>query len=205
MDVRIDNQQTNLLTQQPEDVLSVVTAASDYLRTQGRAILSIKTDGVSIAPEQLIDSLKGKSPGAVSVLEIQSEDIAALVNESLLELERVLPDLADACHRLAEVFQGETPESGYEHFEQLAVIWATIKERESHIANALEIELDELQVNGRTVSDIHKELNGFLNEAEDALKGGDCVLLGDLLEYELAPKAEVEKAIVALLRTRATR
>jgi len=202
MDVHIDHERTSLFAQEPEDVLAAVTAVSNHLREKGRAILSLRADGNPISPEQLVPSLKGKRPSDVTLLEVQSEDLGTLVNDSLLELERVLPDLPDACHRLAEVFQGETPESGYEPFQQLAGIWSIIKEREAHIANALDLDLDTLEVAGRAVGTIHTELNAYLLEAAEALKVGDCVLLGDLLEYELAPKAEAEKAIVALLRSR---
>lgn len=45
-------------------------------------------------------------------------------------------------------------------------------------------------------------MNKFLAEAVGALESGDLVLLGDLLEYELAPRAEAEVRITALLRER---
>jgi hypothetical protein len=124
------------------------------------------------------------------------------VNNCLAELERALPELPEVCHRLAEVFQSERPESGYEPFEQLAAIWKTIKEREIQIFNALDIDLGSIEVDGEPISRIHEELNQYIDEAAEALKAGDCVLLGDLLEYELAPRAETEAAIVALLRDR---
>ena len=37
-------------------------------------------------------------------------------------------------------------------------------------------------------------------EAAQAVLDGDCILIGDLLEYELAPRAEQEARIVALLQ-----
>jgi hypothetical protein len=68
------------------------------------------------------------------------------------------------------------------------------------VANALELDLGDLEVDGKTVQSVHTELNQFLQEAEQALKDGDIILLADLLEYELAPRAELEVSIVSLLQ-----
>jgi hypothetical protein len=83
---------------------------------------------------------------------------------------------------------------------ELAEIWGHIKSRESLVANALELDLGDLEVDGKTVQSVHTELNQFLQEAEQALKDGDIILLADLLEYELAPRAELEVSIVSLLQ-----
>jgi hypothetical protein len=53
------------------------------------------------------------------------------------------------------------------------------------------------------VSEHVRELNSFLDEAAQALRDGDTVLLADLLEYELSPRAELEGEIVSLLRRQA--
>ena len=68
------------------------------------------------------------------------------------------------------------------------------------LADALELDAGALEVDGKTVQTIHAELNQFLQEAEQALKDGDIILLADLLEYELAPRAELEVSIVSLLQ-----
>ena len=122
---------------------------------------------------------------------------------ALGDLEGVLPELPEACRKLAETFHSESPESGFEPFQQFAHIWKTIKERELHIVGALGIDVDELEIDGQPIGPMHDELNKFLDEAAEALKNNDCVLLGDLLEYEMAPKAEKEIEIVAMLRSRA--
>ena len=59
-----------------------------------------------------------------------------------------------------------------------------------------------IEVNGKPMAALHDELNQFLQEAEQALKDGDIILLADLLEYELAPRAELEVAIVGQLQAR---
>ncbi|GMV90367.1 MAG: hypothetical protein AMXMBFR82_01450 [Candidatus Hydrogenedentota bacterium] len=202
MDVIVDGSRDFRLQGEPEDALAAVAAISEYLQKQGRAILVIKADGSSIAPDTLLDTLQGKPLADISSLEVESADVAGLVEGSLKELNDTLPELPKACHELAAIFQGSTPEEGFEPFHKLADIWANVKSRELMVANALNLNFDELCVNGESVTALHEELNLYLTEAAVALESGDLVLLGDLLEYELAPRAEVEPQIVALLRER---
>ena len=203
MDVIVDHPPPFVFKQEPGDALEAVSAVSDFLRSQGRAILSLRVDGQAITPERLAFALKGKPLTAFHELLVTSEQIATLVHNCLTELDGVLPELSAVCHRLAEVFQGGHPESGYEPFQQLAGIWKTIKERELQVINALDVDCGRVDIEGMPLDQLHAELNRYIDEAAEALKAGDCVLLGDLLEYELAPRAEKESAIVALLRVHA--
>jgi hypothetical protein len=202
MEVIVDGRKGFQFKEEPRDALEAVSGVSDSLRAQGRAILALVVDGRSISPEHIVAMLDKKSLSEVETLAVSTEALSTLVNNCLMELEQALPELPQVCHRLAEIFQSESPESGYEPFEQLAGIWKTIKEREIQIFNALDIDLSAIEVDGEPISRIHAELNQYVDEAAQALKAGDCVLLGDLLEYELAPRAETEAAIVALLRAR---
>lgn len=203
MDVIVDGNRDFSLQGEPEDVLSAVVAVSEFLQKKGRSILSVKTDGDSVPAEKLVDTLKNRPPGQVRELEITSEAIAKLVEASLVNLKETLPELPKACHDLAAIFQGSTPHEGFEPFQRLADLWAQVKSREVMVANSLGLNLESLQMDGRSVSELHGELNGFLEEAARAIESGDLILLGDLLEYELAPRAETEGQIVTLLQERA--
>jgi hypothetical protein len=200
MDVIVDGASNYNLQGTPEDVFGAVGAVTEYLRSQRRSVLSVKVDGAEVSPENIAERLKGKPLAEVKRLEIGSESTTALVEECLSGLQEFLPELPQVCRNLAEVFQGERPEEGFDPFVELAEIWGHIKSRESLVANALELELGGLEVDGKTVQSIHAELNQFLEEAEQALKDGDIILLADLLEYELAPRAELEVSIVSLLQ-----
>jgi len=202
MDVIVDGNRDFILQGEPEDVLSVVAAVSEFLQKKGRAILVLKADGQNIAPGTLLDSFKDKPLADVGTLEVESANVAELVEGSLKDLSDTLPELPKACHELAAVFQGNAPEEGFEPFQRLAEIWANVKSREILVANALNLKLDELLVDGENVAALHEALNLYLTEAAVALESRDLVLLGDLLEYELAPRAEVETQIVSLLRER---
>lgn len=203
MEVIVDGARNFAVEGDPDDVLAVVGAADKFLLGQGRMIVSVTVDGHPVAPEDLVGELESREVSEVRTLEIVSEEQGRLVEECLEELRASLPELPAACRALSQVFHGEEPGSGYEPFQQLAEIWAHIKEREQLVVAALRLDVDELSLDGVPFQRMHEELNGFLEEAEAALRNNDLILLGDLLEYELAPRAEREVALVALLQEHA--
>ncbi|MBI2432481.1 MAG: hypothetical protein HYV26_06390 [Candidatus Hydrogenedentes bacterium] len=203
MEVIVDGDRGFRVEGQPVDALAVLAAINDHLHSRSRAILSLKLNGTEVAPQQVPEMLRGVPIESVETLEVGSEDLGTLINTCLSELRNVLPDLPKACRDLAAVFHGDQPDEGYQHFTQLANIWSHVKTREKLVVNALDLNLHELQVNEMTAEQMHAELNQFLEEAITAIRNGDTVLLGDLLDYELAPRAEKEAELVDLLQARA--
>ncbi|MBI2422352.1 MAG: hypothetical protein HYV27_05935 [Candidatus Hydrogenedentes bacterium] len=204
MQIRIDGEQKFELLGDAEDVLAAVGAVNEYLRGGGRAILSLVLNGETITPENMAKRLTGMPLSDSLVLEVGSEALETMIETCLKELQEVLPELPEACRSLARVFQGDRPEDGFDPFIELANIWSLIKRREMLIVTALELKLDALKIGDAMIAEMHHDLNVQLEEAADALKRNDCVLLGDLLEYELAPRAEQEIKIVNLIQEQAS-
>lgn len=200
MDVIIDGAGGFAVEGNPETLLAVVNAALDHLRDRGRAMVRLSVDGNELDPESLATRYADAAVCSETRIDIATRPVAELADETLRELEQALPELPSACRQLAEVFQSDTPEEGFEPFHQLAHIWGLIKDKQQALANILELDLYALEFDGRPLPNHSDELNGFLHEAAQALQDGDTVLLGDLLEYELAPRAEFESRIVDTLR-----
>lgn len=183
-----------------DDLFAVVAAVNDWLRERKCGIVELRYNDSVISPDEVTEKMRDKSGEPNDILDFKSAPVEKLVESALSGLDAYLPELAKACRSLAEVFQSDAPENGYDMFRDLAEAWMEIKNRELQTANLLELDLDTLLVEGVSMSVLHEELNGFLEECAQALNDGDCVLLGDLLEYELAPRAELETEIVAMLR-----
>lgn len=54
----------------------------------------------------------------------------------------------------------------------------------------------QLNVGGMTLRDFYQELNGILSELLEAFEAKDSVLIGDLMEYEIAPRLEQLRAFL---------
>lgn len=202
MDVIVDGERNRDYEGKDVNATSALAEISDRLRERGRGMLAVIADGQKVRPADIARLLGGKSAEDIGTLEIQTEAIGTLVESSLREMSEVIGELPIVCHGLAEVFQGESPEEGFGTFDKLAEIWREVKVRQIQIADTLGLDLGGLDLDGAPLSAMHEELNTYLSEALEALEARDCVLLGDLLEYELAPRAETESRIVALLQLR---
>ena len=117
MDVVVDGSPNFKVEGDPSDVFSVLVAVNEFLHKQGRGIVSVRADEADIPPARLIDSLQDTPTNEVMRLEVTSEKVSTLVEAYLKEMDEVLPELPKASHELAEVFQGEAPEEGYEPFQ----------------------------------------------------------------------------------------
>ena len=201
MDIIVDNESARFDTDEnAETVLETIAQVSEALRANNRAIMAVAVDGKDIPYNELSVELEGKSPSDVNTIALTTQDLNALIDEAITELETNIPELAKVCHELAAVFQGEDALAGFGPFQEVATIWQHVKTREVQIASALDVKLSDQELQGKTLDDHHDELNGFLQEALQAMEARDTVLLGDLLEYELAPRAELETEVVALLK-----
>lgn len=60
----------------------------------------------------------------------------------------------------------------------------------ANLKSSLTTNLDTLTISGKTSEDFYNELNSILKELIEAFQAKDSVLIGDLLEYEIAPRLE---------------
>lgn len=173
---------------------------SEVLQGERRAILAVVVDGNSIRPEGLALEFADKTTQDVTALEIRSEPVVDLVEESLRDLEEVLPELPEACRGLSELFHGGDNEDGVQKFEQLSTIWHVVRERQLQILHALRLDADHVKIEGKTFAEIETSLSDILTKAADALAANDFITLSDLLHYELCPLAELELVVTKLFR-----
>ncbi len=201
MEIIVDGNRDFSVQAESPTMADILTEIDAYLRGQGRAMQTVTANGENIPPEKLGEVFAGKNADEIQSLEINSEVLSALVKESLGELEEVLPELPKVCHQLAEVFQSESPDEGYAIFEQLAEVWAAVTLRQQQVIKVLELDINTLSIDDKPFEEVQDELNKSLQDAAKALESKDLISLADLLEYELAPRAEDEKRIVDLLKT----
>ncbi len=202
MEVKLDGRSLDLEQLDCSGLLPLLQELIDTIESGNRALMQVVVDGKSLDPFNLAEEASKISLDDVGVLELVSGDVHAMAGQAIETLREHLPELPAACRSLAELFHGEHPEEGYEPFNNLAEIWGYIKNQERLVLTALGLEWGDIEVRGVSLVQMHTELNNFLEEAAQAIKNRDCVLLGDLLEYELAPRAEKEADIVALLAER---
>jgi hypothetical protein len=202
MDVLIDNQ-AYPLPSGTATLIEALRAVNEALRERRRGVVKFLVDGRPMRPEQLQEE-EGKAPiSEIGRVEITTADLDAMAMETLDRLEESVSELPTVCRQIADVFRGENPAEALQPFEQMAEIWSYIRDEEVHVASALGVDLAEMEVGGQSLQEASQELNRHLQAAINALGRSKMGVVGDILEHDLAPKAELEAEIVAQLRAEA--
>jgi len=199
MEVLIDGIKGFDFTIPPDTLQTALNEIINYLSNKQLAMVKLKVNDQEVYPGKSLESIQEMNISNIRVLEINTYPIHQLVNESIADLELYSPELSGLCREIAQIFQSENPEEGFEPFQKLSAIWSEIKKREALIINILSAHLKESPAI-QTIKEHHDELNKVLENAYQSLENNDCIGLGDLLEYELAPLAEKEPEIVGQLK-----
>lgn len=200
MEVLIDGVGGFQFQTSPDTLQSALNEIISFLNDKQLAMVKLKVNEQDVYPGKSLEAIQGMSISNIRKLEITTYPIFQLIEESLNDLEKYTPEMSELCHEIAQIFQSENPDDGFEPFQKLSAIWGEIKKREALIINSLNSYLNPDDPVIQSIKKHHEELNQVLEEAYQALENRDCIGLGDLLEYELAPHAEKEPEIVNQLK-----
>ncbi len=149
---------------------------------------------------------------------------AAESRERMLELARTLD--AELEERLAEIIDprlalrstAQGIKSSITSLQEVSVLLQTGKDREAMAAiinfteltgrlvrlfplvrQKVSLDLATVAVNGEAFPDFYADFNATLSELVDAFGASDSILIGDLLEYEIAPRLEKLSQFIDLI------
>jgi len=93
MEIKLDGKKHFLLQSDPGTVGAALIEINEYLEANGRALQSISVDGRDAPAEEITPAFGQVPVSDVTLLEIVSADVRALVIESIAELAEVVPEL----------------------------------------------------------------------------------------------------------------
>lgn len=201
MKIIINGKEEFRVPENAKTLIDILEILIDYLSNNNLGLVKLRVNEQNVYPGESLKAIQNMEISNIHTLEITAIPILQLLQDSISELERYTPELSNICYGIAELFQSENPSEGLGPFQRLTEIWGEIKNREAVIVNSLSkyLKNQESSIVGEIVEH-HRELNQYLDEAYKALSNEDMVSLSDILQYELAPRAEKELEIVNLLR-----
>ena len=127
-------------------------------------------------------------------------DLKASVTESLREITEPASELRQSAEDLsaslqeigdvAVLLQTGNDREALSHLVSFADLLQKVIRLVRYIGDQSIIDINSLRIEGETLIRFGSALNDLLNELTDAMEHGDTVLIGDILEYEIAPKLE---------------
>lgn len=118
------------------------------------------------------------------------------------ELKRAAEDLSASVDELSEVsimLQTGRDADAMQAIVRFTELSAKLVRLYPLLKFAGHVDFDSIHVNDLSFADFYGEFNGVLSDLIDAFAASDTVLIGDLLEYEIAPRLEKLRAYVHLL------
>lgn len=162
-------------------------------------VVGLRCDGADVPAARMADTMS-KPASAFSRLDVTTGSRYLLVEEAMTNASACLSDTEQACQRVSDLLtEGRTVE-GVELLGDCLRIWQQIHDAVAKSIGMLEIDPDQLDVGGGSLTDVIAGPRAVLEQIRDALQHRDHVLLSDLLRFEFSDVTDQWHA--ALLRLR---
>lgn len=199
MRVVVDGQARALLLVSPPNLAAVIAEIDEALEGKGRAIKRVSVDGEDFSLERLVQEMHVLRVEEIGVLDIGSQDLRDIVDQSLVEVEGVIGELSSACHTLASLLNSDERDLALGKFQEFAHVWKELLARHRQ-AMALLKEDANIGIDGAPLDERDRHVEGLLDEGARLAGEADAIGLADLLGHELVELAAEEADILADLR-----
>ncbi len=195
MEISINGNNINYSLEQEENVGQILGILESECEKNGMTITGISVDGELLAPDEL-DRLFSRTPEEISSLALETMSGGDIVSV----MHRLAVRMGEHVSALSEIpVLLQTGEDG----QVMEIIHAFARDFESlcqsiPLLNSISTrDTSALLVEGIPLDQYPSELTPLLGELIEAIKSNDTVLMGDISEYELAPKVEVLASVLA--------
>lgn len=174
-----------------------------YLRAEfGKQRLVVRTftlDGKEVFPDEN-EELCEKTPADFEKLEIQLATLEAVAHDVLDELSEKMPTLSEQAVNITEKIQTGDASTATDDLERFVNSVAYVMDALSSIQQLLDVDFATYDTEEDKVSEAFESLTVQLKELHEAIQEKDMATLGDILEFDLAPKIELFGNVMQSLR-----
>lgn len=152
-----------------------------HLQHERKLVIQLLIDGQEPHLEQL-PALRQTMLSAHTIY-IETADPRKLALEVLAEIAEHLPESDRLRIEAAELFQQSQPAKGLEQLSCCIRIWQHAQESLSKVGELLRLDLESVEIGGRSLQQLLSEFPDQLREIKSALEQRDFVSLADVLLY----------------------
>lgn len=163
----------------------LATEVGMVIQGQPRIVVSLHCDGQLVEQADL-QTVLARPATDFQTLELRTQPLSAMVRNILAETIDLFHQADQARERAGlSLVEGRTEEA-MNHLQNFFVLWRQVQEAMIVSARALEVDLDSLNVGGKTLMAVLEAMRKPLNDLKDAMVNRDHVVVGDILQYEFA-------------------
>lgn len=167
----------------------------------GRLVVEVHVDGQQLNANDLDDAPTLEA--AAEEVRMISAQPHAMVRQTLLDTIELLDSIDETQRRAAECIQADDATAGFEGLSEAIALWSVIQEAVLNGAQLLDIPLDDIRTETRTLNEAAEELNAHLTSLREALVNRDPVQLSDTLMYEMPNVIESWRNVLNAVAERA--
>lgn len=168
-----------------------------HVQRGNRLVINLLIDGK--APDLSGLGAVRRSPLDGHTIYIETAEPHAVAHNVLAEVEHQLDQNDEIRDQVVLLLQQNHPERALEKLHGWFHIWLTIQESVSKVSQLLRIDLDALQVDGNSLSEVLERFAAQLREIKSAIENRDFVTLSDVLAYEMTQAADDWRSVLAAL------
>lgn len=159
----------------------------------GRVIVSIRCDGVPVAPQELAAKLK-QPVSDFDRLEAYTGTISELVTDALDQAGSVLEESNKNRQRISELVNQGRTEEGIALLGECLQSWQGVHSAIGQSIALLGIDPDATFIDDKPLSTAFDRPRDLLVQVKEAVVAHDYVMLADILEYEFQEVTELWRA-----------
>jgi hypothetical protein len=184
MTVLLDDQPLSLEHLPPEaTVAEAVNEARARLAGSGLMIVALRNNNEVVADGQ-VERMLAEPISRFEHLELVSGRSEEVVLEALRQIREGFGQTFPAVKEVVEALTAGKLSEAMTLLAQCVRVWGQAQEAIIQSKSLLEVNFDDLEIDGRLITDWLNELAGKLKELKDVIESRDNVLLGDILRYE---------------------
>ena len=172
--------------------------------SERRMVVAIYRNGEQMQEGPDLNILLNMPAESVEQLELMTQPVGPLVCTALDEALALLDEAQAAREEAADRLDSGDQPAAMSGIQRMVLNWQAIQKSLSLSAEALEIELDSLNIDDRSFVDFVQEMKHRLTELKNAMDLRDHVMVTDLLRYELSETLDTWRPIIQTLRNRLT-
>ena len=164
-----------------------------------QVLTSVRLDGVD-QPSYRAEDLWARPVSSFSTIELQTGERSVLARQSLSDAAMALPELADACHAVADALRVVDVSEATRNLalltQNLSMVFQIVAEASSSLEG-----LTAPSGPGLPLSDLTQALDTHVRELIEAQQASDWLRLSETLEYDVEPLLRKWRDLLVLVAT----
>jgi len=141
------------------------------------------------------EQYKDRALDGIDTIELSVVRKSQRVIDSLQDIENLFPLFFEYFTEVTNALIAGQKHKAMTKFSETLNVWRQAVNFLRVIETSFKLRFSEIIVNGKSVEQANTDLYNVLNEIKTAIEHEDLVTISDLIEYELKPKIDEQKAI----------